>query len=350
MKDVVMALKAKHLAWILSAVVCGTTPAALAQDSTAIAKLNDSAQQAFDSGKYRKAEVTWNKAVKAIQDNGEKDSFLESCLKRLGQTYKRLAKSVEAYRTLSQALEMCKSLSLADQELAKEMSELSTVYRAVDISQLGDGTMKALSKANVTSIGLFKTSMGTKMQVDLPEKFEKKLENDSVDGLAFDKSVTLDLSEDSDGTVNLRNIKGLRIHAKEPNMWVNLLQAVIKPGDTDGAHPADVTAGKMGVTKTVSACLPAKGFEPVTGLVKQLHEMDTPISPESILASVAPASPAAPANLAAPANPATAANEHAEQTAAPAIGATTDASPAAAIAPGAPASAETEPSAAPPNQ
>ncbi|HEY9683714.1 MAG TPA: tetratricopeptide repeat protein [Oculatellaceae cyanobacterium] len=318
-----MARKSKHVAWILSALVCGTTPAVLAQDSTAITKLNDSAQQAFDSGKYRKAEVTWSKAVKAIQDNGEKDSFLESCLKRLGQTYKRLAKSVEAYRTLSQALEMCKSLSLADQELAKEMSELSTVYRAVDISQLGDGTMKALSKANVTSIGLFKTSMGTKMQVDLPEKFEKKLDNDSVDGLAFDKSVTLDLSEDSDGTVNLRNIKGLRIHAKEPNMWVNLLQAVIKPGDNDGAHPADVTAGKMGVTKTVSASLPAKGFEPVIGLVKQLHAMDTPIPPESILASVAPIGPTAPA---APATEPPA-------PAAPEDGITSGASPSGAVTP-----------------
>lgn len=78
-------------------------------------------------------------------------------------------------------------------------------------------------------------------------------------------------------------------------MWVNLLQAVIKPGDNDGAHPADVTAGKMGVTKTVSASLPAKGFEPVIGLVKQLHAMDTPIPPESILASVAPIGPTAPA-------------------------------------------------------
>jgi hypothetical protein len=274
------------------------------QDAAAIAKLDYSANQAFENGKYRKAALFWTKAVKAIQDNGENDSFLESCLKRLGQTYKRLERSVDAYRTLNQALQMCKSLSLADAELAKELSELSTVYRAVDISQMGDGTMKALSKANITTIGLVKTHTGTKMQVDLPEKFEKKLDNESVDGLAFDKSVTLDLSEDSDGTVNLRNIKGMRIHAKEPNMWVNLLQAVIKPEEKDGSgsHPADVTAGKMGVTKTVTASLPAKGFEPVTGLVKQLHEMETPITPESILTSVAPGSDAPPVAAASPAS------------------------------------------------
>jgi hypothetical protein len=280
-------------------------PDAVAEDPEVLAKLNESAQQAFDHGKYRKAEAAWNRTVKAIQDNGEKDTFLESCLKRLGQTYRRLERSVDAYRALSQALDMCRALSLQDTELASELSELSKVYRAVDVAQLGEGTAKALGKANVTSIGLIKTSLGTKMQVDLPEKFERHLDNDSVDALAFDKSVTLDLSEDVDGTVNLRNIKGMRIHAKEPNLWVNLLQAVIKPEDKDGAHPADVTAGKMGVTKTVSASLPAKGFEPVTGLVKQLHAMETPIPAETILADVtatasanANASPVAPAGSA----------------------------------------------------
>ncbi len=248
-----------------------------AEDSDAIFKLNESAQQAFDQGKFKKAELSWTRSIKAMEDNGQKDTALEASLKRLGQTYKKMERAVEAYRYLSRALDMCRQLNLQDAELAQELTELSTVYRAVDVSELGEGTAKALRKANVAGVGLVKTNTGNVMRVDLPEKFDKQLDSDTVDGLSFDKSVTLNLAEESDGTVSLTNIKGFRIHSKEKNMWVNLLQAIIKPADASGEHPADVTAGKMGVTKTVSASLPAKGFEPLTGLLKQLRLLGTPV-------------------------------------------------------------------------
>ena len=266
----------KPALFTLSAVIICSSHA-VADDLPVIVKLNESAQQAFDQGKFRKAEASWTRTIKAMQENGENDSFLETCLKRLGQTYMRLERTVEAYRALSQALVMCRQLNLQDAELAQELTDLSKTYRPIDVSELGDGTAKALKKANVTSVGLVKTNTGSMMRVDLPEKFEKQLDSDVVDGLSFDKAVTLNMAEDSDGTVSLTNIQGLRIHAKEKNMWVNLLQAVIKPADAKGEHPADVTAGKMGVTKTVSASLPAKGFEPLNGMLKQLRLMGTPV-------------------------------------------------------------------------
>jgi hypothetical protein len=171
---------------------------------------------------------------------------------------------------------MCLALGLQDDELQNELLQLSKVYRSIEPSELGDGTAKALQKANVTSVSLIKTGDSSKMQVDLPERFEKPVEDNSIDSLSFDKQVTLDVEELADGTVLLKNIRGLKLHAKEYKMWVNLLEATIKPEDPNGAYPAEVTAGKMGVTKTVTAVLPHSGFEPLAGILKQLRAMSMP--------------------------------------------------------------------------
>jgi hypothetical protein len=246
-------------------------------DQPSLDKLEQSAQEAYDQGKFRKAEISWGKAVRTLEDNGQKDSFFETCLKRLGQTYKKLERSVEAYQTLMRAWEICNAAGIQDSELAQELSDLSTTYRPIDVSELGAGTATALKKANVTSVCIIKTSTGNKLQIDLPDHYENQFDNDSVDGISLEKQVTVDLDEDSNGIVTLTNIKGFKIHAKEKNMWVNLLQTVIKPADAQGEHPAEVTAGKMGVTKTVSASLPANGFEPLGGVLKQARAMMTPL-------------------------------------------------------------------------
>jgi hypothetical protein len=245
-------------------------------DDESLVKLNQTAQTAFDQGKFKKAQLTWTAAIHGLEDNGQKDSFLELCLKRLGQSYMRLEQCVDAYQALSRAKDMCLALGLQDEELQNELLQLSRVYRFIDPAELGEGTAIALKKANVTSVSLIKTGEKSRMQVDLPERFEKQLEDSSVDSLSFDKQVTLEVEELADGTVSLKNIKGLKIHAKELKMWVSLLQATIKPEDDQGAYPADVTAGKMGVTKTVSAVLPHKGFEPLSGILKQLRTMSAP--------------------------------------------------------------------------
>jgi len=58
-------------------------------------------------------------------------------------------------------------------------------------------------------------------------------------------------------------------------LQLSRIYRVIDPMQLDqGSFPADVTAGKMGVTKTVSAMLPLKGFEPLAGKLKQLKEMN----------------------------------------------------------------------------
>jgi hypothetical protein len=260
------------------ALVLGIICCPLAQaDSPSLDKLEQSAQEAFDQGKFKKAEISWGKAVKTLEDNGQKDSFFETCLKRLGQTYRKLARSVEAYQTLMRAWEICNAAGIQDTELAQELADLSTSYRPIDVAELGAGAATALKKANVTSVCLIKTNDGNKLQIDLPDRYEKQLDNDSVDGIALEKQVTVDLDEDASGIVTLTNIKGFKIHSKEKNMWVNLLQTVIKPADTQGEHPAEVTAGKMGVTKTVSASLPANGFEPLGGVLKQARAMVTPL-------------------------------------------------------------------------
>lgn len=124
-------------------------------------KLNDAAQAAFDEGKFKKAELSWARAVKTMEENGQKDSYLEVCLKKLGQTKKRLQQTVEAYQTLMRAFDMCNLLGVQDQELADELTDLSTSYRAVDVAALGDGTATALRKANVGGVGLVKTATGT---------------------------------------------------------------------------------------------------------------------------------------------------------------------------------------------
>ncbi len=51
-------------------------------------KLSESAQKAFDQGKFKKAADAWIRAVKTLEDGGQRDLFFESCLKRLGQAYR----------------------------------------------------------------------------------------------------------------------------------------------------------------------------------------------------------------------------------------------------------------------
>jgi hypothetical protein len=250
-----------------------------------LVKLSYTAQTAFEQGKFKKAQTIWSTTIHGLEDNGQNDSFLELCLKRLGQSYMRLENRIEAFHALTRARDMCTALGLQDDELQNELLQLSKIYRSVDPLELGEGTAKALQKANVTSVSLMKTGDASKMQVDLPEKFEKSVEDNSIDSLSFDKQVTLDVEELPDGTVLLKNIKGLKLHAKEYKLWVNLLQATISPEDANGSYPAAVTAGKMGVTKTVTAVLPHKGFEPLAGVLKQLRAMSNPQTPQTTMTS-----------------------------------------------------------------
>ncbi len=141
------------LAVYLSASCCSP---AICDDETLV-KLNQTAQTAFDQGKFKKAQLTWTAAIHGMEDNGQKDAFLELFLKRLGQSYMRLEQCVDAYQALSRAKDMCLALGLQDEELQNELLQLSRVYRFIDPAELGEGTAIALKKANVTSVSLIKT-------------------------------------------------------------------------------------------------------------------------------------------------------------------------------------------------
>jgi len=233
------------------------------------------AQKAFDKGQYRTAEKAWLKVLSALESDETKDQSYALCLKRLGQTYAQMGYLPQSEQYLKRAMNAYQDLGTPDTEIVDSLNELYKTYRPVEIDGLGKDAVDALKKATYTTMGLFKTDKGSKIQIELPDKLEQDLDNDAVDKISLEKKVSIDISEDADGTVKLSNIKGLKVHAKSPNLWVTLIESMIKPADPDGNREAAVTAGKMGIEKTVSTKMPPEAFAPIAGILSQIKAFGT---------------------------------------------------------------------------
>jgi hypothetical protein len=269
-----------------------STQAAHADTATAaqnpFQKLVEQAQKAFETAQYKRAEQTWLKAVKSCDDEGKKDADLALGLKRLGETYAKEQKYTDADATLKRAAQTYQDLGTPDQECNQDLADLAKTYKAVDTTQLGKDASDALKEANVQSMSMLKTDTGNKVQITLPQRYVKKIDDSpDVDQVGLEKLVTFDIEEQPDGTVKISNIKGMKVHAK---LWVNVDQSAFKKNE-QGERVADVTASKMGISKTVTAKLPTEAFEPIDGLVKQLRDFTSPGA--TMTATTAPTTPAA---------------------------------------------------------
>ncbi|MFN8555098.1 MAG: tetratricopeptide repeat protein [Candidatus Obscuribacterales bacterium] len=233
-------------------------------------RLSQSGQKALDAGDYNKAEQTWLKAVAEAEFCGERDPALPLSWKRLGECYQKNGKYIDAADAFKKSEEHYKTNGSEDAELSNDLASLAKVYRVIDFSELTPKVADAFKESGVQQIGLCKLDQGNRFQLNLADKFVKTIDNNDVDQLSLDKLVSFDVLEQPDGSIAVNNIKGLKVHAK---MWVTIVQSRLQPNNPEGAT-ADVTATKMGISKTVSCKLPSDSIDPMNTLIAKLHDFN----------------------------------------------------------------------------
>lgn len=242
-------------------------------------RLSQSGQKSIDAGDFNKAELTWSKAVIEAENCGERDPSMPLSLKRLGECYQKNAKYVEAADAFKRAGEHNKINGTTDAELTADLASLAKVYRTVEFSEINKTVADAFKESGVNLIGICKLDQGNRIQMNLNDKFLKTIDNKDVDQLSLDKLVSFDVVEDPDGSLQINNIKGLKVHAK---MWVTIVQSHVQPKNPDGAC-ADVTATKMGISKTVTCKLPSDSIDPMNVLIAKLHDFNNGVVAEETI-------------------------------------------------------------------
>ncbi|MBX9951319.1 MAG: hypothetical protein K2Y39_19275 [Candidatus Obscuribacterales bacterium] len=242
-------------------------------------KAKTTAQAATDASEWKKAETNWGKCLDALEAQGEAtpDANLELTLKRLAQACRQNGDYGDGMAYLQRAVDVAAKLSLSDPDLQTEANELGKFCRVIDPGKLGKDAEKLIRDNKATIIVVKDKDEGNFIvTVTIPNRIENNTGDDKVDQIAMEKIVTLNLNEGTDGTVAATNIKGFKIHVVEKKMWVNLLAAKFaKPNET-GARDVAITAGKMGVTKTVTQSVDANFYQPVAAFVEETKLFGTP--------------------------------------------------------------------------
>lgn len=255
------------------------TPAFAEGENPKFDKAKAAAQAATDAGEWKKAETNWLKCLACLEAQGEAtpDANLELTLKRLAQANRQAGDYGEGQTYLRRAIEIANKINLSDPDLQTESNELCKYCRQIDPVKLGADAEKLIRDNKATIVVVKDKDEGSYIvTVTIPNRIENTTGDDKVDSIAMEKSVTLNLTEGADGTVQAQNIKGFKIHVVEKKMWVNLLGVNFgKPNET-GARDAAITAGKMGVTKTVTKTIEAKMFQPVAAFVDETKLFGTP--------------------------------------------------------------------------
>lgn len=242
-------------------------------------KAKATAQASTDAGEWKKAETAWGKCLDTLEAIGEApaDANLELTLKRLAQACRQNGDYGDGMAYLQRAIDTAAKCGISDPDLQTEANELGKFCRVIDPAKLGKDAEKLIRDNKATIIVVKDKDEGNFIvTVTIPNRIENNTGDDKVDQIAMEKSVTLNLNEGTDGTVAATNIKGFKIHVVEKKMWVNLLAAKFaKPNET-GARDVAITAGKMGVTKTVTQSVNANFYQPVAAFVEETKLFGTP--------------------------------------------------------------------------
>lgn len=146
---------------------------------------------------------------------------------------------------------------------------------SVDLNLLGAASAEAL-RNNSAQVSINPGDGGYSVRISMPSKLEHAFGSPKLDQFALDKEVTFNLSEASDGSVHLSNIKGFKIHSVEKQMWVNLYAVDFGAPDAQGQHESVISAGKMGVVKQVPTSISSRTFEPIAGIIASVHGATAP--------------------------------------------------------------------------
>ena len=258
-----------------------STTAARAENSAVsrAQKYRNDGNTALEAGKYAKAITAFGSALKQMDQDGQNSSpeYL-STLIGLARAHKESDQLDAASQRINEAANLARKLGNGAPELQATFDSINALCKQVDIDTLGTGTTNAL-KSNSSTMTVVKDSSGYKVTIRTPAKFESSTGNDKVDMLGLDPVVTFSLAQDSDGTVRVYDVKGMRMHSVEKAMWVNFFGCRFGPQNEQSYRPSTISAGKMGVVKEVSRDLPPRIFAPVAGILAAISTMGQPVDP-----------------------------------------------------------------------
>lgn len=242
-------------------------------------KYRNDGKTALEAGKYAKAVTAFGNALKQMDQDGQSASpeYL-STLVRLARAHKEQDQLDAASQRINEAANLARKLGYGDQELQATFDSINALCKQVDIDTLGPGTTNAL-KSNSSTMTVVKDASGYKVTIRTPAKFDSSTGNDKVDMLGLDPLVTFSLAQDSDGTVRIYDVKGMRMHSVEKAMWVNFFGCRFGPQNEQSNRPSTISAGKMGVVKEVNRDLPPRIFAPVAGILAAISTMGQPVDP-----------------------------------------------------------------------
>lgn len=241
------------------------------QDSTTDPKWKlsiEKGQEQLNSGNLNGAVSYFQRALKAAQRMDNNDRILELNYRKLGQAYYQKEDFAKAFDSLSSGLALCEKLGIRDSLLEDALTKVSPNYKAIEMSIFPDDIVKQMRNAGVQKITAAKQDAGHLITFDLADKYTKAIGNDDVSDMGFAKKVSFQFLEKDGESWQISGMKGLTAKAK--GMWVNLMQTMLSGGG--GAPKAEVTAGKMGIQKTVNVDLPNDIYGTARGILMNLSK------------------------------------------------------------------------------
>lgn len=235
----------------------------------------------------------------------------------LGDCSLKLQKYSEAQGAFKRALELEQSKGMLLRANDK-LRELDNVYRTVDIEQaLGDKASDVVKEAGIKNAFVVKKGDGESINVELGARYNRKIDQtdqvkdagnatsassgapagekkNQLKQIRIDPKVSFDFVQQPDG-IKLSNIQGL---SADVGLWVKLMEVELLKGAQGALPKARVTAGKMGIQKTVDLEVPDKVYDQVRSGIEKLDPFFNLVRSviQGAPAMAAPAADAPPSN------------------------------------------------------
>lgn len=245
--------------------------------SPKLERYDTSAQRSFEQSDYKRAQSQWDKLRLELEKSSEglagaekqeQQACIEKTLRRMGECSLQMKNFGQASDYFAQAKAAIPA-GATDPDLDKDYSQLSSQYRLVEPSSFGSDVAKAFKDVGAEKISIAKTDEGHHIEIVLTEKVIKPIDQKGVSEVGFDKTISFDLSEKTEGEIRIDRITGLKVHAQ---FWVNVIASKLHKNEAQ-EPVAEVTGEKMGISQSVSSKLPDQIYQPIIALISKVRNV-----------------------------------------------------------------------------
>lgn len=263
-------MKKLLVASFLFVALTGNSTAALADEGPLWQKFVDSAQKAYDAGKYSKAARAWMKVVDMLHQAAQNSAdtiMLAGCLKHLGDCHRLRERWQEAGVCYQDSLNAYGKLLPDSPDAVSGIADLGTCYKTIVVDNLEEHAAKMLKRAGAVNLASFKKGDGDHFELALADTFTHVVNEDKVEQVRFNKRICFDFNQTPEGRLNVSKIKGVEVKSQ---IWVEPKSTILYL-DEKGETTAEVTVDALGFLKTVTVNPPRQIYDYIVELVKQVN-------------------------------------------------------------------------------